>query len=205
MSHAQEFAPTELPALCLSCGRRGQFARTKSTFTYTTKTSSVITMLAPLFGILYYSEMVYTFQLPRCPDCSSNSQRAKFVAVAGWVLVFPVLFASFALGLNMDMPWLFALPVPYAAAAFIYYNVLLTRGRPKTALVNSDNLIIDVPGYGELALVERTPMAARRAQPRGDVSAQFNRAVCSQCGFINFASAVECKKCRAPVGASATI
>jgi ribosomal protein L40E len=201
MGRSQDFPLPPMPGVCLKCGGRGQLTPAKFTFQYTSKASVLISLLALLVGVIYYHQQIYRLPLPICQHCSAHLKRSRTVAVLGWLLFFPLLVGSFVMG--MDYPWMFALPLPYALAAYIYYEVLRRRATPKTLLVNNDNLIITIPNYGEFVLFERT--TGRRPQPkRAPEPMMLNRAICADCGFINFSSAAECKKCQAPLGAQAT-
>lgn len=193
----------QMPNVCLSCGDRGHLTPRKVSFAYTSRQNQLLSFLADLLGFIYINETVYTLQAPLCSDCGKHSRRSKILIVAMWPALVALLIIMFSM--SDDIVLISVVPALFLIACSVYYLVLRSRGVPKTVLVDGDNLIIDVPGYGELTLFERAPTSARRSPPRKDEVAQLNRAVCSQCGFINFASAVECRKCHAPVGASATV
>ncbi|MBC7932212.1 MAG: hypothetical protein H7Z38_16765 [Rubrivivax sp.] len=197
----------QMPNVCLSCGDRGHLTPRKVSFAYTSRQNQLLSFLADLLGFIYVNETVYTLQAPLCSDCGKHSRRSKILIVAMWPALVALVIIMFSM--SDDIVPISVVPALFLVACSVYYLVLRSRGVPKTVLVDGDNLIIDVPGYGELTLYERLPSPHRRTQPQPQKMAQapprLNRAVCSQCDFINFASAVECKKCFAPAGATATV
>lgn len=208
------FDPTGLPPVCHCCGAGGQLKARKVTYKHTS--ANWLSALALLVGMVYYNEMTYTMHLPLCAACAGSRGRRTLVLWLMWPVVVLLFVPAYYYGL--EYPALFAVPIIFSIAALIYAAVLQRRGQPKTARINNDLLVIKVPGYGEVTLFERNPAtrrfdpmpsprahAARPAQPRRPAGPQLDRSVCGECGFINFASAVECKKCRAPLGAAAEV
>jgi len=211
--NAQDFELPELPPVCLSCGCRGQLRPRQVKYKYTS--GGALTALALLVGFIYYREMTYTLELPICESCVGHRRRKTWVMVLMW----PAMLGLLMLATNyaIEAPELFALPVIFLFACLIYAYVLQSKSQPKTARINNDLLVIKVPGYGEVTLFDRhappraqagwqqqpAAPAASHARPRTRPDATgLNRSVCAECGFINFVSAVECKKCRAPLGAA---
>lgn len=206
MSDQPDFELPELPPVCLRCGARGHLTPQQVKYTHTSS-RGLLTLLALLVGHIVYKETTYTLMLPLCEACVESRRNKRLILLLMWPVVIALFVFAYHMGL--DHPWTFALPVVFSVAALGYAKFLEWRSMPKAVRADEDFLIIKVPGYGELTLFEPFPSPHRRTQPQPQraaaVSPQLNRAVCSQCGFINFASAVECKKCRAPVGVSATV
>jgi hypothetical protein len=214
MKEQMNFDPTDLPPVCHCCGAGGQLKPHKLTYKHTS--ANWLSALALLVGMIYYQEMTYTVHLPLCAGCAGNRRLKKLVLFLMW----PAVAGLFILAIAYAFEYLalFALPVVVTVAGLVYAAVLQKRGEPKAARLNNDFLVIDVPGYGEVTLFERHPAprsydpapttrarAAAPVRPQRQTGPQLNRAVCGECGFINFASAAECKKCRAPLGAAAEV
>lgn len=222
MSASQGFELPELPPVCLSCGCRGPLTAQKVEYKYTS--AGALSALAFLVGILYYREMTYTLQLPLCAGCRGHRRRKRWVLLLMWPGVFGLLML--AINYTFDVPELYALPVIFLFACMAYAYVLQGKGQPKVARIDNALLVVRVPGYGEVTLFDRLgvtrtqpqwraqeagPEPAQASRPRTSPrpaarrtdGPQLNRSVCEECGFINFASAAECKKCRAPLGAGA--
>lgn len=195
----QEFELPEMPGVCLTCGARGTLTPVKFEFRYTTAMSTLLTFFSPLMGSLYSRRMAYHLELPICGMCSGQLGRAKNVAVLACLLFLPVLLLAVLL-IDFGLLLFFA-PLVYIIAAYVYYGVVRGRGTPKTVRVNRDHLVLSVPDYGEFVVFESEPPAGKQARPQAAPDGpQLNRSICQDCGFINFVSASECKKCRAPLG-----
>jgi ribosomal protein L40E len=205
MGKRQTFALPELPPVCLKCGGRGPLVPAK--VKYSCASPSIWTAVALLAGAVYYNETTYTLKLPMCGQCAGNGRRM----ILTMLLMWPAVIGLFALiyGLDFNYDSLYALPVVFAVAALVYTVVLQSRSRPKPVRVKEGLLVISVPGYGPLTLLGQDPKTPQRAapapRPRQDAGPRLNRSVCAGCGFINFAGAVECKKCRAPLGHAAAV
>jgi hypothetical protein len=195
-----DFALTDLPHVCLRCGGGGPLAA--QPVKYTRTSGGPLTALAFLVGVIYYQELTYRLQLPLCAACSGGRRRKRLALLLTCLAVGVLFFPATEYGL--DYPVLFALPVVVAVVGFVYAAVMQARSTPRAVRVSEDLLVIDVPGHGHLTLYERgaAPPAATR---REDAGPRLNRTVCGGCGFINFAHAVECKKCRAPLGEAAAV
>ena len=198
-----EFPLPELPNLCLACGGRGPFRPVNFEYRYTTAASLLITFLSPALGSVYSQRTAYRPALPVCSVCAAHVRRAKYVAVAAVLLFIPMLVFTTLIILDYS-PFFLLTPIAFLVAAYACHGVMRGRGTPKTLRVNKNELALNVPSYGELILFEREPAAGRPAHRQAPKPAQpapnLKRSICRDCGFINFASAVECKKCRAPLG-----
>jgi hypothetical protein len=214
MKEQMTFDPTGLPPVCHCCGAGGRHEPHKLIYKHTS--ANWLSALALLVGMVYYQEMTYTVHLPLCAGCAGNRRLKKLVLFLMWPVVAGLFIL--AIGYTFEYPELYALPVVATAAGLIYAAVLQRRGHPKAARINNDLLVINVPGYGEVTLFERNPAprpfgqnptprapAAPPARTRKPAGPQLNRSVCGECGFINFASAFECKKCQAALGSGAAV
>lgn len=213
---SERFALPELPPVCLSCGARSPLAPARIVLRYTSKASALVTALALCFGFLFFRQKVYTLQLPLCGACSGYIKRAKAMTVAGWLLFLPVLLLFLKLSLDYEREGLLLGALVYVVAAYFFCAATRKRGTPKKVRVDYDHLVIHVPGHGDFDLLDDTRRPERRyyastydspqhqaPQQRAHAGPGLNRSVCEGCGFINFTSAAECKKCRAPLGRTA--
>lgn len=212
MSARQDFLLPEFPPGCLKCGGLKPVSPYK--VNYRGVGGGAGTLLGLLIGMLVYTETTYVLRLPLCAPCAANRGRK-------WLVLFsmvPVVGGLFVLSVwyGLEHPGLFALPVVAALVLLIWGAVYERRATPKAVRVTTDTLVINVPGHGHLTLVGQDPTRRARpaAEPRREqapprrqepAGPRLNRSVCDGCGFINFASAFECKKCRAPLGHAATV
>ncbi|MBV9928627.1 MAG: zinc finger Ran-binding domain-containing family 2 protein [Acidobacteria bacterium] len=201
-----DFPLPELPDLCLTCGKRASLTPVGFEFRYATAASTLLTLFSPLLGSLYSRGMSYRPKLPVCGPCKVHLKRAKHVAVLGGLLFLPVLLFT-ALVIIDYSPFFLLTPLIYLVVAYTYHGLTRRRGTPRVMRVNKNELVLNVPNYGELALFERDPGASkapRRPAPKAaPAGPKLNRSICGDCGFINFVSASECKKCQAPLGRAA--
>ena len=200
----QEFDLPALPGVCLTCGAGGPLTPTRFAFRYRSTLSLVATALALCAGILFTRSMVYRLELPACGACSGHLKRAKTVTALACVFFLPTWVLACLLSNSLVI--ILGAPAVYVIAACVYCRVLRDRGTPKVARMDNKQLVLDVPGYGELALLEPEPEAGGQARRRSAPAApKLNRSVCDGCGFINFPNVLECKKCRAPLGQTAAV
>jgi hypothetical protein len=199
MSTRQDFGQPETPRGCFKCG--GLTPTKLYKVQYRCTGGNNLTALALLAGFLVTTQTTYMMELPLCASCAAYRKR-KTLAM---LLLLPVVVGLFvpAFWYGLEYPILFAVPVVGGLVLLLYAAIFQAAATPKAVRLTRDTLVIDVPGYGNLTLA--SPEPAQRAQPaapqpRKDAGQQLNRSVCGGCGFINFAGAAECKKCRAPLG-----
>jgi hypothetical protein len=198
MSARQNFALREPPSGCFKCG--GLKPTSLNKVKYRCTGGNKLTALALLAGFLVYTETTFAMKLPLCASCASQRRRKTLVLL----LLLPVVVGLFvpAFWYGLEYPVLFAMPVVAGLVLLLFAAIFQAAATPKAVRLTRDTLVIDVPGYGHLTLAGPEPAQAAPPKPR-DAGPQLNRSVCGGCGFINFGSAVECKKCRAPLGRTA--
>ncbi|HEX8723569.1 MAG TPA: hypothetical protein VF736_23335 [Pyrinomonadaceae bacterium] len=194
MSAREDFTLPELPPGCLKCGRVKPVSLYKVQYRCTG--GNVLTGAALLLGALVMTTTTYVMRLPLCASCAAYRRYKALVML----LMVPVVGGFFVLSFYYGLlyPVLFALPIISAVVMLVWAAVFQSCATPKTVRLSQDTLVLDVPGRGHLTLAS-PEVAARTAapQPRGDSGPRLKRSLCPDCGFINFAGAVECKKCRA--------
>lgn len=205
MSARQDFGRREPPGGCFKCG--GLRPTKLYKVQYRCTSANGLTAVALLAGFLVTTETTYTPELPLCASCAAYRKRKTLVML----LLLPAVVALFvpAFWYGLEYPILFAVPVIAGLVMLVYAAIFQSAATPKAVRLTRDTLVIDVPGYGHLTLASPEPAPSARAAaappPRKDAGPRLNRSVCGTCGFINFASAAECKKCRAPLGQTAAV
>jgi hypothetical protein len=201
MSARQDFAMREQPRGCFKCG--GLRPVKLSKVQYRRTGGNKLTALALLAGFLVYTETTYKLELPLCASCAAYRRRKTLVML----LLLPVVVALFvpAFWYGLEYPVLFAVPVIAGLVLLLYAAIFQAAATPKAVRLTRDTLVIDVPGYGHLTLASPELTQSAPPTPRKDAGPRLNRSVCGGCGFINFAGAVECRKCRAPLGQTAAV
>ena len=200
----QTFAQPELPPLCLKCGRAGLF-KTYETI-YTRTTTSAWTAATIFAGFSYHKTLIYRPQVPLCDACAATHGRTKQALLLTIAFTVLSLLPAGKLAEYFSIQALFALPMLVFMGGYAYSQALGRRCTPKAVTVKPDALVLEVPGYGRLALYGQDPRADRRsATQRQEAAPKLNRSVCDGCGFINFPGVAECKKCRAPLGQTVSV
>ena len=199
MSTRPGFVQPEPPRGCFKCG--GLTPTRLYKVQYRCTSGNRLTALAILAGLLVYTETTYRLEMPLCASCAAYRRR-KTLAL---LLLLPAVVGLFvpAFWYGLEYPVLFAVPVVAGLVLLVYAAIFQSAATPKAVRLTRDTLVIDVPGYGHLTLAtpEQAPGAQAAAAPRPQKAPgpRLNRSLCPGCGFINFAGAAECKKCRAPL------
>jgi hypothetical protein len=198
------FAQPELPSVCFKCGRAGLFKAYEVTYTRTT--TSGWTAVTIFLGFSYHRTLTYRPQVPLCDACAATHGRPKRAMLLAFAFTLLSLLPAGKLAEYFSIQALFALPMLVLMGGYAYSRALERRCTPKAVTVTPDALVLEVPGYGRLALYGQDPKADRRATTqRQEAAPKLNRSVCEGCGFINFPNVLECKKCHAPLGQTVTV
>src|ERR1044072_9130953 len=155
------FAQPELPSVCFKCGRAGLFKAYEVTYTRTT--TSGWTAVTIFLGFSYHRTLTYRPQVPLCDPCAATHGRPKRATLLAFAFTLLSLLPAVKLAEYFSIQALFALPMLVLMGGYAYSRALERRCTPKAVTGPPDALVLEVPGYGRLALYGQDPKADRRA------------------------------------------